>query len=77
MADLTVPIQNNQVPRVLAAFTNLANQSGIGPPVTVDQAWVEAYLKGHVRDIVREYERFVAHQKALDDAAATLPPDIT
>lgn len=77
MAQLTITIDNTQVPRVLAAFTQVANSANPppNPPVVVDQAWVAAYLKQHIRAIVREYERYEAERQAR--AAIVLPPDIT
>jgi hypothetical protein len=75
MAQLTVTIDNAQVARVLAAFTQIANQTHPSTPIVVDQAWVEKYLKQEIRDVVREYERDQAHKAAIDGIA--LPPDIT
>lgn len=75
MAQLTLTITNAQLPRVIAAFNAIANQIPAPvPPIAVDQAWVEAYLKNYVRKLVRDHERAVAEQTALN--AVSPPPDI-
>jgi hypothetical protein len=71
MPTLSVTVSAQSSTRIITAFTAMANSMGQDPPVVVNQAYVENWMKQQLQSVVKQYE----HRE--DVQAIPIPPDIT